>query len=152
MIKAVYEAIRNSPIWNTSLLVIVYDEHGGFYDHVKPGCAIPPGDGIPEGQVTRNALGFDFTQYGVRVPAVIVSPLIPKGTVDHTLYDHSSIPATLEKLLGMNPLTNRDGSANDLRHLLTNPAPREDCPKRWFPRRPHPPIEESLRQKENWEM
>jgi phospholipase C len=128
LIKAVYEAIRNSPIWNTSLLVIVYDEHGGFYDSVKPGCAVPPGDGIPEGQVTRNALGFDFGHYGVRVPAVIVSPLIPKCTVDHTLYDHSSIPATLERLLGMNPLTNRDGGANDLRHLLTNPAPREDCP------------------------
>jgi phospholipase C len=129
LIKAVYEAIRNSPVWNTSLLVIVYDEHGGFYDHVKPGCAIPPGDGIPEGQVTRNVLGFDFTQYGVRVPAVIVSPLIPRGTVDHTLYDHSSILATLEKQLGMKPLTNRDANANDLRHLLTNPAPREDCPQ-----------------------
>ena len=128
LIKWVYEAIRNSPVWNTSLLIIVYDEHGGFYDHVKPGCAIPPGDGIPDGQRTRNALGFDFCQYGVRVPAVIVSPLIPKGTVDHTLYDHSSILATLERLLGMNPLTNRDASAKDLRHLLTNPAPREDCP------------------------
>src|SRR5690349_2543532 len=129
LIKAVYEAIRNSPVWNTSLLIIVYDEHGGFYDHVKPGCAIPPGDGIPEGQKTRNAMGFDFTQYGARVPAVIVSPFIPKGTVDHTLYDHSSILATLERLLGINPLTNRDASANDLRHLLTNPAPREDCPR-----------------------
>ena len=129
LIKAVYEAIRNSPVWKTSLLVIVYDEHGGFYDHMKPGCAIAPGDGIPEGQVTRNALGFDFTQYGVRVPAVIVSPLIARGTVDHTLYDHSSIAATLERLLGMNPLTKRDASANDLRHLLTNSAPREDCPQ-----------------------
>ncbi|HEY4424661.1 MAG TPA: alkaline phosphatase family protein [Pyrinomonadaceae bacterium] len=129
LIKAVYEAIRNSPVWNTSLLIIVYDEHGGFYDHVKPGCAVPPGDGIPKGQKTRNALGFDFTQYGVRVPAVIVSPLIPRGAVDHTLYDHSSILATLERLLGMKPLTKRDASAKDLRHLLTNPAPREDCPK-----------------------
>ncbi len=129
LIKAVYEAIRNSPVWKTSLLIIVYDEHGGFYDHVKPGCAIPPGDEIPEGQKTRNALGFDFTQYGVRVPAVIVSPLIPRGAVDHTLYDHSSILATLERLLGMKPLTKRDESANDLRHLLTNPAPREDCPE-----------------------
>ena len=128
LIKAVYEAIRNSPVWNRSLLVIVYDEHGGFYDHVKPGCAIPPGDGVPAGQVTRNALGFDFTQYGVRVPAVIVSPFITKGTVDHTLYDHSSIPATVERLLGMNALTDRDENANDLRHLLTNTAPREDCP------------------------
>jgi phospholipase C len=44
----VYEAIRNSPVWKTSLLIIVYDEHGGFYDHVKPGCAIPPGDGFPK--------------------------------------------------------------------------------------------------------
>ena len=129
LIKAVYEAIRNSPVWNTSLLVIVYDEHGGFYDHVKPCSAIPPGDSIPAGQVTRNALGFDFTQYGVRVPAVIVSPLIPRTTVDHTLYDHSSILATLESLLGMNALTNRDGCANDLRHLLTITTPREDCPK-----------------------
>ena len=129
MIKAVYEAIRNSPVWNRSLLVIVYDEHGGFYDHVKPGCAIPPGDEIPEGQKTRNALGFDFTQYGVRVPAVIVSPFIARGTVDHTLYDHSSIAATLERLLGMKPLTKRDEAANDLRHLLANPGPREDCPQ-----------------------
>jgi phospholipase C len=128
LIKAVYEAIRNSPVWETSLLVIVYDEHGGFYDSVKPGIAVPPGDGIPEGQVTRNALGFDFGHYGVRVPAVIVSPFIPRCTVDHTLYDHSSILATLERLLGMSPLTNRDGNAKDLRHLLTNPAPREDCP------------------------
>ena len=145
LIKAVYEAIRNSPVWNTSLLVIVYDEHGGFYDHVKPGCAIAPGDGIPDGQRTRNALGFDFTQYGVRVPAVIISPLIPRGTVDHTLYDHSSILATLEKLLGMKPLTNRDGNANDLRHLLTNPAPREDCPETLVSPRPHRPIKESWR-------
>jgi len=129
LIKAVYEAIRNSPVWNTSLLIIVYDEHGGFYDHVKPCCAVAPGDGIPKGQKTRNALGFDFKHYGVRVPAVIVSPLIPTGTVDHTLYDHSSILATLERLLGMKPLTKRDESAKDLRHLLTNPAPREDCPK-----------------------
>jgi phospholipase C len=49
--------------------------------------------------------------------------------VDHTLYDHSSILATLERLLGMKPLTKRDESAQDLRHLLTNPAPREDCPE-----------------------
>ena len=37
LIKAVYEAIRNSPLWNRSLLIITYDEHGGFYDSVKPG-------------------------------------------------------------------------------------------------------------------
>jgi phospholipase C len=129
LIKAVYEAIRNSPIWNTSLLVIVYDEHGGFYDSVKPGCAVAPGDGIPEGQTTRNALGFDFSQYGVRVPAVVVSPFIPKGTVDHTVYDHTSILATLERLHSLDPLTKRDANANDVRHLLTSLTPRDDCPR-----------------------
>ena len=128
LIKAVYEAIRNSPLWNQSLLVIVYDEHGGFYDSVKPGCAIPPGDGIPEGQPAHNVGGFDFTKYGVRVPAVIVSPLIPKGTVDHTVYDHTSILATVERLFGFGSLTERDANAQDVRHLLSNSAPREDCP------------------------
>lgn len=131
LIKAVYEAIRNSPLWNTSLLVIVYDEHGGFFDSAKPGTATPPGDKSPWLQKTRNALKFDFSQYGVRVPAVVVSPLIPKGTVDHTVYDHASIPATLERLLGMKPLTARDAAANDLGHLLTLRVPRDDddCPR-----------------------
>jgi phospholipase C len=129
LIKAVYEAIRNSPVWNTSLLVIVYDEHGGFYDCVKPGTTTPPGDDNVNGLQCLN--GFDFSQYGIRVPAVIVSPLIPKGTVDHTLYDHASIPATLERMLGMEPLTERDICANDLRALLAIQEPREDgdCPR-----------------------
>jgi len=131
LIKAVYEAIRNSPLWSTSLLVIVYDEHGGFFDSAKPGPATPPGDKSPWLQKTRNALEFDFSQYGVRVPAVVVSPLIPKGTVDHTVYDHASILATLERLLGIKPLTARDAAANDLGHLLTLPVPRDDadCPR-----------------------
>ena len=145
LIKAVYEAIRKSPVWNTSLLVIVYDEHGGFYDSAKPGPATPPGDKSPWLQRTLNRCNFDFTQYGVRVPAVVVSPLIPKspkGTVDHTLYDHTSILKTLEKWLGMEPLTKRDEAANDLGHLLTLSAPRSDCPYtlpspvRWIPTKP----------------
>ena len=128
LVKAVYEAIRNSPLWNTSLLVIVYDEHGGFYDSVKPGCAVAPGDKTMVENLQLKTHGFDFSQYGVRVPAVIVSPLIPKGKVDHTLYDHSSILATVERLLSLPPLTKRDEAANDLRGLLTLPVPREDCP------------------------
>jgi len=126
--KAVYEAIRRSPVWNTSLLVIVYDEHGGFYDSVKPGRAVPPGDLPPRGQPALNSRGFDFSHYGVRVPAVVVSPLIPKGKVDPTVYDHASILATLERLLGMGPLTKRDARANDVLHLLTESTPRTDCP------------------------
>ena len=111
--------------------MIVYDEHGGFFDSAKPGPAVPPGDKSPLGQKTRNARQFDFSHYGVRVPAVVVSPLIPKGKVDHTVYDHASIPATLERLLGMKPLTARDAAANDFGHLLTLRVPRDDddCPR-----------------------
>lgn len=125
LIKATYEAIRNSPVWESSLLIIIYDEHGGFYDSVKPSKAIPPGDGEDE---KLNWSGFKFDHYGVRVPAVIVSPLIEKGKIDDTVYDHSSVPATLERIFNFPNLTQRDLHANDLRRLLTLNWPRTDCP------------------------
>jgi phospholipase C len=127
LIKAVYEAIRNSPVWDTSLLIITYDEHGGFYDSVAPPAATPPDDGSPG---TLNQFGFTFDQLGVRVPAVVVSPWIPARTVDHTVYDHASVPATIERLFGLAALTARDAAANDVRALLTEPRPRTDAPAR----------------------
>jgi phospholipase C len=132
LIKHVYEAIRNSPVWGTSLFIIVYDEHGGFYDSVKPGPAPPPDDLPPQELRARglNRYGFDFGWYGPRVPAVVVSPLIPKGTVDHTVYDHTSILRTLGRWLDFPPLTGRDAQANDLLPLLENHGrPDEDCPR-----------------------
>ncbi len=122
----VYDAIRNSPIWDSSLLVIVYDEHGGFYDSVRPGAAPPPNDGAA---ATLNASGFGFDVYGVRVPAIIVSPWVAAGQVDHTLYDHSSVVATLGRLFGLSTLTDRDRLANDLLPLVTATC-RTDCPAR----------------------
>ena len=122
LIADVYEALRASPSWNETLLVITYDEHGGFYDHVPPPPATPP-------DPPNAAQQFDFASYGVRVPAVIVSPLIPKGTIDRTLYDHSSIPATAKKLFNLPKfLTKRDAAANTLEHLWWLPAPRTDAP------------------------
>jgi phospholipase C len=87
-----------------------------------------------------NRYGFDFGWYGPRVPAVVVSPLIPKGTVDHTVYDHSSIIRTLGRWLDLPPLTCRDEQANDLLPLLTGPGrPDEDCPRTLVePARPAP--------------
>ena len=127
LIKATYEAIRNSPVWERSLLIITYDEHGGFYDSVPPGAAPPPNDGSPQ-DVTINSGGFLFDLYGVRVPAVIVSPLIPQGTVDNTLYDHASVSATLMSLYGLTAMTARDGAANSVLPLLSLTTPRTDCP------------------------
>lgn len=127
LLANVYAAIRSSPYWNTSLLIIVYDEHGGFYDSAVPPMGAPsPGDNPKYGY---NVHGFNFEQYGVRVPAVVVSPLIPAGTVDNTLYDHSSVPKTLEEMFGLNALTQRDAKANSLLHLLSLAAPRTDCPE-----------------------
>jgi len=127
LIAYVYGAIRNSPIWESSLLIITYDEHGGFYDHVAPRAAKAPDDGDGPGS-SHNTHGFDFKQYGVRVPAVIVSPLIPKGTIDHTKYDHTSIIKTLTDFYSMEHLTKRDKDANSVARLLALLDPRSDCP------------------------
>jgi phospholipase C len=126
LIKPTYEAIRNSPVWNNSALIITWDEHGGFYDHAKPGPAVDPGDTTPTDK--NNKYGFTFQQYGPRVPAVVISPWIPKNIVDHRLYDHSSIPATLEQLFGMEPLTARDKAANTVLPLFSLDVPRTDTP------------------------
>jgi phospholipase C len=124
LIKATYEAIRNSPRWNNSLLIITWDEHGGFYDHAVPPPAVAPGDT----QAAHNKFGFNFEQYGPRVPAIVVSPLIPRNIVDHRLYDHASIPATLEAIFELNALTRRDAAANKLTSLISLSVPRTDAP------------------------
>ena len=124
LIQTVYEAIRNSSIWGGSLLFIIYDEHGGFYDHVVPPPVTAPND---DSSNEYNQYGFNFEQLGVRVPAVIVSPWIASGTVDHTIYDHSSVLQTIEELFGLSPLTDRDGNANSLLHLISDTF-RTDCP------------------------
>ena len=126
LIKDTYEAIRNSELWESSVLVITWDEHGGFVDHVEPGPAVPPGDGVSEAENVHYGFGFDVL--GPRVPAVVISPLIPRNVIDHTEYDHASIPATIERNFGLDALTARDAAANDLLHLLSLEAPRSDTP------------------------
>lgn len=127
MIAATYNAISNSPIWNKSLLIITYDEHGGFYDHYTQNDLLN-GAFNPGGDKGRFH-GFDFQTYGVRVPAVVVSPWIARGTIDHTVYDHSSILKTLETLFMLPPLTERDRWAASPLKQLSLAAPRTDYPK-----------------------
>jgi phospholipase C len=124
LIKDVYEAIRRSPHWERSVLVVTFDEHGGFYDHVEPPTAVPPGD-TPT--LSNVEFGFPFDRLGVRVPAVVISPRVRRGTIDHTVYDHSSILATVERNFRLPSLTARDAAAGDLLHLLTGPV-RPDTP------------------------
>lgn len=126
LIKETYEAIRGSGLWDKSVLIITWDEHGGFYDHVTPPGAVAPGDSSPSDKY--NQYGFTFEQRGPRVPAIVISPLIPKNTIDHRLYDHASIPALIEAVFGLSPLTARDAQANSPHQLLSLNEAREDTP------------------------
>jgi phospholipase C len=125
LIKTVYESIRNSPHWERSLLIITFDEHGGFYDHVAPGPAVPPGD---LETADYSEFGFKFDRLGVRVPALVISAHTPRGVIDHTVYDHTSILATVESLYGVHNLTQRDKAANTVGHLMSLPVARTDAP------------------------
>jgi phospholipase C len=132
-VLAVYHALATSPQWEKTMLVVFYDEHGGFFDHVAPTAA--PDD---DQQL--------FGRYGVRVPALIVSPWIEPGSVSKTVFDHTSIIKTI--LLRFCPgalnqpkrhhelfarlrraghprhLGTRVAHAHDLGELLTRTAPR----------------------------
>ena len=127
LIARVYDALRNGPAWEQTLFIITYDEHGGIYDHVPPPPAVPPDDLRPD--------GFAFDRYGVRVPAVIISPWIPAGSVIRPLvgsaypFDHTSILATLRNLFDLgDPLTKRDAVAPDLMHALSLDTPSNAGP------------------------
>jgi phospholipase C len=117
----VYYAVRNGPNWNDTLLIITYDEHGGNYDHVPPPWgAVPPDDSAGE-------FGFDFTRFGVRVPALLISPRIAPGTVFRAkrgTIDHTSVLKTIELRWNIPPLTARDKAAPDLGDVLTLATPR----------------------------
>jgi len=122
LIADIYEALRRSPAWEKTLFVIVYDEHGGIYDHVLPPAAVNP-----DGQICSDP-PCDFTQFGLRVPAVLVSPRLEKGIVDDTPYDHTSLLATVKEIFGLKDfLTERDRQARTFTRLLAAQA-RADAP------------------------
>ncbi|KAF7025528.1 hypothetical protein CFC21_037700 [Triticum aestivum] len=106
-VKEVYETLRASPQWNETLMILTYDEHGGFFDHVPT-----PVDGVPSPDdiIGSPPYNFAFNRLGVRVLAIMISPWIEKGTVVHgpngsptptSQYEHSSIPATVKKLFNL---------------------------------------------------
>jgi phospholipase C len=123
LIADVYEALRsNSEIWKKSALIVTYDEHGGFYDHVVPPSQnIPNPDGIisPTEGDPSYAPSFAFDRLGLRVPALIVSPWVKAGRVDSTQYQHTSVLATLKKMFSLADfLTRRDASAKSFDALF----------------------------------
>jgi phospholipase C len=134
LLQTVYTTLYNGPnnLFEKTLLIVTYDEHGGLYDHAAPRPAPSP---YQAGEVE----GFNYDRYGVRVPAIFINPLIRPNTIFRPLlgerpFDHTSIIRTLREQFGLGgPLTPRDAAAPALRGLidrnnLLNPFSPADLP------------------------
>jgi phospholipase C len=108
---SVYRAVTTSPAWPRTLLILNFDEWGGFFDHVPPPTRpLPP--------ATR-AAGDTDGRLGFRVPCVLISPWAQRAHVSTRAYDHTSVLRLIESRFGLQPLTVRDAQANDLTAELT---------------------------------
>lgn len=123
----VVQALGASPLWNKTLLILNYDEWGGYYDHVPPPAALAPDDVPP--MVAPGEYVYDgFARYGFRIPAVVVSPYAKRNHVSHLVYDHTSVLAFLERKWNLPSLTLRDANANDLLDFLDLKALEKGVP------------------------
>ncbi|ODS56011.1 MAG: hypothetical protein ABS36_06135 [Acidobacteria bacterium SCN 69-37] len=139
LLAHVYNAIRSNPqVWESTALLITYDEHGGIYDHVPPPACDPDGF-VAQPADTGTGKPFLFDRLGVRVPAVLVSPWIAPGTVvpgvgeaDARIFEHASIPRTVTDffLPGFPPASRspRERAAEAFTDLLTLDQMRTDTP------------------------
>jgi phospholipase C len=127
LVNDVYTALRaNQALWESTLLVVAYDEHGGFYDHVATPAAVPP-DGHHE--------EYTFDRLGVRVPVLLVSPWIRPHVV-HSPCDHTALLKSLTRKWNLGPLGARVAQAPDiLAEVELAPAVRDDAPERLLPAR-----------------
>ena len=147
--KDIYEAVRAGPSWNETAILFTWDDPGGFFDHVSPPLRAPAPDnqsacfcfesGKCHGADPR---GDDpYTRLGSRLPVLLVSPWLRKGTVvseppaaakpfNDSQYDGTSIAATVKRLFELPSfLTRRDAWAASFDHLFDElPAPRTDAP------------------------
>jgi phospholipase C len=131
---AVINAVLNGAGWPDTLMIWVYDEHGGYYDHVPPPPAVPPDDVEGRSMVGKSSVldkvlrpvsprlvkskqNLDqgpgrYDRYGFRVPAVIMSPYARPDYVFSELLDHTSVLKLVEEKWNLPPLTARDAAAN----------------------------------------
>jgi phospholipase C len=122
-LASVYAALAASPQWDSCLMLVTYDEAGGFFDHVPPPLAVDD----------RADLGFD--QLGFRVPVVVAGPYVKQGFVSSVVRDHTSLLAHLDRMFGLEPLTARSAAAADLGELIDTArlAARDPAPAAALP-------------------
>jgi phospholipase C len=105
LIAEIYNALRrNDDLWKSTLFIVLFDEHGGLYDHVVPPPAVPP---------DHYAQEYDFTQLGIRVPAILISPYVAKGVIKER-FDHTSILKYAIDKWNLGPLGQRAENANSI--------------------------------------
>ena len=133
-----YNAIRTKQeLWETTALLVVYDEHGGIYDHVVPPSLDPnfPDGNSASGDKTGTGVAFNFDRLGVRVPAILISPYIPRGTVipgtedpNGIIFEHASIPGTVTSffLKNYDNRTEREKNSNNFLTPLTDTLRSDD--------------------------
>ncbi|HEY0795672.1 MAG TPA: alkaline phosphatase family protein [Acidisarcina sp.] len=131
-IAMVYNKIRQNPkLWANTALLIVYDEHGGIYDHVPPPACLPDGF-VAQPADTGTLDAFHFDRLGVRVPAILVSPWVAKGSCINDVFEHACIPATVtDYFIGEYPdRSPREIAANTFLGQLSLETQRteDDCP------------------------
>ncbi len=125
LIREIYYALTKSPDWKNTLFLILYDEHGGIFDHVPPPVVTrnPIYNNLPDVEHSGPPDVFDFTRLGVRVPAVFVSPCIPPNTlINDRDYDHCSVVSTVRKLFctpASQPFNWREAQAATFENVLT---------------------------------
>jgi phospholipase C len=118
-LNRIYQAVTSSPAWSSTVLIINFDEWGGFFDHVPPSIAPLPD--------TDRALGSDGRR-GFRTPALVISPFARREHTSHALYDHTSVLRLIEWRWNLEPLSVRDASANNLAAALEFEHPRLSAP------------------------
>jgi phospholipase C len=119
-LAAIYGAVTRSPAWSSTLLIVTFDEWGGFFDHVPP-----PAAPIPAGE---RAVGNLDGLRGFRVPTVLISPFARRGAVSSAVYDHASILRLIEWRWSLEPLSVCDAQANNLADALDFANPQLTAP------------------------
>lgn len=119
-LNKIYDAVRSSPNWAKTVLIINFDEWGGFFDHVAPPLAPIPTASAAAGD-TDGRLGF-------RVPCVVISPYARRNFIAHNQYDHTSVLKMIEWRFGLPPLSARDQTANNLAEVLNFASPNASAP------------------------
>ena len=128
----VIDAVMGGPLWRSTALVLTFDEHGGYYDHVPPVRAVRPDD-IPPAVDSGDTYGDLYSWTGFRVPTIVVSPWARPNYVSHTVFDHTSILRLIESKWNLPALSNRDANANAMLDCFDFKRPAFLVPPRLTP-------------------